>query len=1467
MNPKPKIFFFVVLSLFLAASAFAQNVDSLKRLLKTPISPESKVNIYNQLASYSSRNDSSEALKYSDLALELASEIDYQSGIAQSYLIRGTIFYQHGNYNESNKYFRRAIESYQMAKDNLGLSNAYVQLSNGLEKIGHLSESMSFIEKALEIGEEIKDEKIIAQTSVALGKIYNRLENFEKALEMFNKHKITMKNRGDLAGYAVALNNLGDVYKNRGEFTLALEVLHEALQINKRISNNFQLIYNYATLGEVHQKLKKLDSAFFYAESSLDVSLKLEDPYEIAYGYCDMGRVLNGMKQYDKALNYLKKAYTLSTSIQASEVIELTVNNLHTVYLNLGKYDSAYFYLNEYFQRKQEIWYIESKKITSIIEYYDQQRTQIEQKQFEEREKNRKTRVTLIWIIAVVIIVGLAVLSILQYRKYIQKLQSEETLTVKNKEIEAQNFEIAKQKEKIEQSLINLQLLSDIGKKIISSLDIETIVETVYENVTELFKSDGFGIGVFNETNQSIDFVAFIEKGEKLPFSRDFLHEDSKLSVWCFKHRSEIFINDFSVEHEKYISKIIQPEVGEQTESIIYIPLVTSEKAIGVITVQDLEKNAFTPNHLNLIKNIALYTAIAIENAEAYQKIIQNQASIQEKNEQIEKANRELLSQKQEVEEAYNHVKLLSRLGGEITSSLDLINIIETVHANINLLLDAELFSIGIYNPKTNQIDMPRTIERGRALPFHSYDLENENRLAVACYLKAQDILIKDLSVEYNKYTPNVKEPPKAMVGEIPSSVIYLPLFNKGTVIGVITVQSFKKNAYNEYDVDVLRSLATYAAIALQNAESYQKLSQSNAEVERSYKNVKLLGDIGQAITSKLSVTDIINTVYSTINSLMDASVFWIGIYQEQENSLLFEGGVEKGSTMPNFQISLSDPGRLAAWCFNHQKEVIINDYENEISDFVQVTTLTVVGELPGSLIYVPLTTQNRKLGVLTVQSFDKGAYSDYHLDLVRNLAVYTEIALENALLYQNLEQQVKVRTQQVVQQKDEIEKQKEQIEVAFENVKLLSEIGMKITQSLSIEKIIETVYENVNQLMDAVAFGIGIYQPEQNRLEFKGAMELGKPLPIFYHYQGDETRYSIWCLNNQKEVFLNDAFTEYFRYVKRRAAPVAGEDPESIIYLPLVSKDVSIGVITVQSLRKNAYTQYHIDILRNLAIYITIAVENAKTYRHIEEQSIQLAKINNKVTASINYAKRIQRSILPQRSAMIKVFDDSLALLKPRDIVSGDFFWFSQKGNIAYIAVADCTGHGVPGAIMSMIGSVLLNECVNVMDLNQPDEILNVLHASVRKALKQDSSDNRDGMDIAICAYNPSTRVIHYAGAHIPLVYILEDGTLHTIKGDKMAIGGIQQEEKRQFTLHHIQLPPQKATVYLITDGFQDQFGHNVSNQQIQKFMTRRLYEVLLSIHAEPMIEQYRILEETFNEWKGDEAQTDDVLVVGFRV
>lgn len=195
----------------------------------------------------------------------------------------------------------------------------------------------------------------------------------------------------------------------------------------------------------------------------------------------------------------------------------------------------------------------------------------------------------------------------------------------------------------------------------------------------------------------------------------------------------------------------------------------------------------------------------------------------------------------------------------------------------------------------------------------------------------------------------------------------------------------------------------------------------------------------------------------------------------------------------------------------------------------------------------------------------------------------------------EELEREVQERTA-------ELQKQKERIEEAYENVDLLSRVGRDITASLETKAIIDTVYESVNNLMDAAVFGIGLYDPQRETIDFPATKEKGQTLPAFSYDMNDEKRLAVWCLKNRKEIFINDYGREYAQYITEDAAPLAGEDPESILYLPLLYKDDAIGVITAQSFRKHAYSDYHLNILSNLATYTAIALDNAQAYRRLNE-------------------------------------------------------------------------------------------------------------------------------------------------------------------------------------------------------------------------------------------------------------------------
>jgi PAS domain S-box-containing protein len=272
------------------------------------------------------------------------------------------------------------------------------------------------------------------------------------------------------------------------------------------------------------------------------------------------------------------------------------------------------------------------------------------------------------------------------------------------------------------------------------------------------------------------------------------------------------------------------------------------------------------------------------------------------------------------------------------------------------------------------------------------------------------------------------------------------------------------------------------------------------------------------------------------------------------------------------------------------------------------------------------------------------------------------------------------------------------------------------------------------------------------------------------------------------------------------------------------------------------------------------LVVSHDITDRKLIELEIQ-AK-NKKITESINYAKRIQSAILPDSSIIQQAFTESFILYKPRDVVSGDFPWFMQKGDDVYIAAVDCTGHGVPGALISLIGFFLLNNIVNNRDVSDPGSILDSLDEGVTKTLKQDSSDTstRDGMDIALCKFNKKTNVLQYAGAHRPL-YFINNGELVEIKGDKFPIGGAQYKTRTNFTTTTIQVKAGDSA-YFCSDGFPDQFG-GIDNR---KFSPQRIRALITENQGGHIEEVNQVLDREFESWKGENKQTDDVLMIGIK-
>lgn len=291
--------------------------------------------------------------------------------------------------------------------------------------------------------------------------------------------------------------------------------------------------------------------------------------------------------------------------------------------------------------------------------------------------------------------------------------------------------------------------------------------------------------------------------------------------------------------------------------------------------------------------------------------------------------------------------------------------------------------------------------------------------------------------------------------------------------------------------------------------------------------------------------------------------------------------------------------------------------------------------------------------------------------------------------------------------------------------------------------------------------------------------------------------------------------------------------------------------------------------IMLLVVLILVLAVSAFFIIRYARQKTLlskELAAKNKKITESIHYALRIQQSVLLTESQVKSLLPDSFILYKPLDIVSGDFYWISQVESKIIVAVADCTGHGVPGAFMSLIGNTLLNHIVNEKKVTDAASILDKLHEGIIHALRQAESEqnNQDGMDLSLCVLDKNAGSLQFAGAMNP-VYLVQGGEVVTLEPTLKAIGGIERRKKLAAMGFESQtLKLEKGThVYLTSDGYMDQFG---GPEQL-KFNLPKFKELLLSLNNKSMVEQKNAMDKALQDWKGSGKQIDDVLVVGFTV
>ena len=262
-----------------------------------------------------------------------------------------------------------------------------------------------------------------------------------------------------------------------------------------------------------------------------------------------------------------------------------------------------------------------------------------------------------------------------------------------------------------------------------------------------------------------------------------------------------------------------------------------------------------------------------------------------------------------------------------------------------------------------------------------------------------------------------------------------------------------------------------------------------------------------------------------------------------------------------------------------------------------------------------------------------------------------------------------------------------------------------------------------------------------------------------------------------------------------------------------------------------------------------------------LEKKNALIAEKNKEMTDSLNYAKRLQAAILPRKEVIKKSIEQFFILYLPKDIVSGDFYFYEKIEDKIFIAGADCTGHGVAGAIVSMVGSSLLKQIILEKKIYDPAEILNLLNVGVIEALKQSENASNDGMDIMLCVFDLHKNELTFAGANRPL-YLIRDKELLIFSSDKFPIGGLQIEHNEPYHNQQIKLK-WNDLVYIFSDGYADQFGGELG----KKLMTKNFKELLINIHEQSMDQQCESLDVYIHQWMGELEQVDDMMVIGIKI
>lgn len=628
-------FLLIVLSLTVQAqSPSKKTVDSLTNLL-TLSEKNEKVNILIELGyAYSGDHRGKE---YGNEALKLATSLKYQAGIAKAHNCLGNYYLRQENYVKAINVHKEALTIWQTLKNEKEIADTYWFLGNAYADKSDFTSALKSYVEARKYFERTASAIKHANTLRKIGVIYSRLSEYDKAREYYQKAQKLYEAEGDKRGLSSTLNNIGVVYSNQDAQNKAWGYYKKARAIAIKNNDQFMISMTTGNMGEVLSAQKKYREALPYYQKELKILRELNiknrqiEPLEyMAQAYAVLGKI-------DSAIYFGTKAYNLGKEVKEKFRLIEASKILSDIYEQKGSTDSALMYYKVYTQYKDSLFNrTRALELAEVEQKYDAEKYA---NSLKDQQKRRNFIITLSALFVV------SVFAIFQWvffsRQQKQKRQASE----------------------------NIELLSQIGKEITSSLNLEEISDKTYQHLNQLMDASIFGIGINIPEAEIVEFKLALKDGKKMkPYKRS-LHYKDQLAVWCLQNKKTVFINDLEKDYHQYIARFdVQLEstlskfedgtaIPEQPQSTIYLPLLSDGEALGVVCVQSLKKNAYTDYHLNILENLAVYTAIALKNARAYEEKRQKNKQIEKHVKKFRQANKLIQEHYRELNRQKEHLE------------------------------------------------------------------------------------------------------------------------------------------------------------------------------------------------------------------------------------------------------------------------------------------------------------------------------------------------------------------------------------------------------------------------------------------------------------------------------------------------------------------------------------------------------------------------------------------------------------------------------------------------------------------------------------------------------------------------------------------------------------------------------------------------------------------------------------------